>query len=79
MTVKISDTNTQYIGQLGPMNFTITPAALTIKPTDLKIYNGADLPTPTDVDYIGLKGQDTKAVVKGYDSMPAIKSIKQMG
>ncbi len=79
LTVKIPDTNAQYIGQLGPMNFTITPAALTIKPADLKIYNGADLPTPTDIDYIGLKGQDTKAVVKGYDSMPAIKIYQADG
>ncbi|WP_206458250.1 S-layer homology domain-containing protein [Anaerovorax sp. IOR16] len=79
LTVKIPDSNGEYMGQLGPMNFTISKASLTVKPANLRIYNGTALPTPTAIDYIGLKGSDTKDVVSGDDSMPAMKIYQTDG
>ena len=58
LTVKIPDSNEEYMGKK-IISFTILPKALTVKPQDLSIYKGAALPTSFTLLYVGLVSGDT--------------------
>ena len=77
LVVSVADADGQFAGESAPIVFTIGKAALTVKPTDVSIYNGDALPAPT-VQFIGLKGGDTGASAIN-ESLPAVRIYGQNG
>lgn len=66
LTVRIPAADPTYTGEQ-TVNFSITKAALTVKPQNMSIYIGDSLPTPTTA-YEGLQGSDTGATVAQLSS-----------
>jgi len=58
LTVKIPDDNADFLGEV-EFQFAISQKALTVKPQNLSIYNGAALPTTFTLTYEGLVSGDT--------------------
>ncbi len=58
LTVKIPDDNYEFMGEV-EIQFTIAQKALTVKPQNISIYNGAPLPTEFTLIYEGLVSGDT--------------------
>lgn len=61
LTVKIPEDNANYMGDL-VLSFTISPKALTAKPKDISIYNGASLPESFELEFVGMVSGDTVTV-----------------
>lgn len=53
---------TDYKGAAATYELIVNKAALTVKPKNISIYNGAAMPTP-EVEYLGLKNGDAGATV----------------
>ena len=58
LTVKISDDNEGYMGEL-PIPFTISQKAIITKPKNIAIYNGDALPQEFALEHSGIVGNDT--------------------
>jgi len=58
LTVKISEDNADFMGE-AEIPFEISRKALTAKPKNISIYNGAALPTSFVLEYTGLVSGDT--------------------
>lgn len=58
LTVKVPESNMEFTGELR-LPFTIEQKALTVKPNDITIKKGAQLPTAFTLQYVGLVGGDT--------------------
>ncbi len=58
LTVKIPDDNADFMGEV-EIQFEISRRALTAKPQNISIYNGAALPTSFTLEYAGLVSGDT--------------------
>ncbi|MPM34550.1 hypothetical protein SDC9_81136 [bioreactor metagenome] len=58
LTVKIPDDNADFMGEV-EIQFAISKKALTAKPQNISIYNGAALPTSFTLEYSGLVSGDT--------------------
>ncbi len=66
LTIRIPATNPTYVGEQ-MVSFSISKAALTVKPQNMSIYKGVPLPLPT-IAYEGLKGSDDGSSVAQLSS-----------